>query len=143
NKHAAAFDVHRPHGIAEEHDGEDEPGRRLADRLLDDAADVIRRTGNVAEDDGRRSPVRNEGEHHAANDDHLGGAQGAAHSARLASRFTGTWHGNLLGKCGCDARPSCMELTTQSSNYRLTVRSDKPSGHSLVDKRSMNESTGR
>ena len=38
---------------------------------LDDPADVVGRAGQVAEHDRRRPPVRDEREHHAADDDHL------------------------------------------------------------------------
>ena len=73
HEHGAAFDVDAAHRVAEEHHGQDEPGGRLADLRLDDAADVIGRAGQVAEDDGRRSPERDEREHHARDDQHLAG----------------------------------------------------------------------
>ena len=62
--------------VAEEHHGQDEPGRRLADLRLDDAADVVGRAGQVAEDEGRRPPERDEREHHAGDDQHLAGRSG-------------------------------------------------------------------
>src|SRR5262249_21521431 len=65
----AALDIDRAHGIAKEHDGQDEPGRGRADGVLDDAADVVDRAGQVAEDDRGRAPVRDESEGHAADDE--------------------------------------------------------------------------
>src|SRR5262249_40081250 len=38
----------------------------------DDPADIVSRAGQVAEDDGGGAPVVDEGEHDAADDDHLG-----------------------------------------------------------------------
>ena len=71
-EHRAALDIHGSHGIAEEHDGEDEPRRRFADRLFADAADVIGRGCQVAQHDGGRSPEADEGERHAGDDQHIG-----------------------------------------------------------------------
>ena len=67
----AAFDIDRAHAVAEDHHGQDEPRGRRADRPFHDAADVVGRAGQVAEHDGRRPPVGDEREHHAADDDHL------------------------------------------------------------------------
>ena len=66
-----ALDIDRADGVAEEHHGQDEPRGGRADGVLDDAADVVGRAGQVAEHHGRRPPVGDEGEHHAADDDHL------------------------------------------------------------------------
>ena len=63
DKHAAALDVHRADGIGEQHDGENEPGRRLADRLLRNAAHVVGRGAEIAKHDGGRSPKRDKGKH--------------------------------------------------------------------------------
>ncbi len=56
HEHRAVLDVDAPNPIAEQHDGQDEPGRRLADVRLDDPADVIGRAGEVAQDDGGGPP---------------------------------------------------------------------------------------
>ena len=67
-EHRAALDVDAPHGVAEQHDRQDEPRGGLADLGLDDPADVIRGARQVAEDHGRRPPVRHEGQHHRGDD---------------------------------------------------------------------------
>ena len=72
HKERTAFDINQRNGAAEEHDDEDEHGRRRTDGAFDDAANVIGRAGEVAKHDRGRSPVRYEGEHHAAYDYHLG-----------------------------------------------------------------------
>ena len=73
HEHGAALDVDAPHAVAEEHHPQDEPGGRLADLRLDDPADVIGRAGQVAKDERRRAPERDEREHHAGDDQHLSG----------------------------------------------------------------------
>ncbi len=78
DEQGAALDVDRADGVAEEHDAEDEPRGGRADGLLDDAADVVGRAGQVAEDDGGGAPVADEGEHHAADDDDLSWPQQTA-----------------------------------------------------------------
>src|SRR4029077_7688333 len=51
-------------------------------RVLDDAADVVGSAGEVAEAAGGRPPVRDEREHHAADDDHLRRARDAPGGGR-------------------------------------------------------------
>src|SRR5205823_7736182 len=80
-KQATAFDVNRADAVTKDHYSKNEPRGGRANRLLDDAANVVGRAGQVAEDDGSRPPIRNEGEHDAADDDHLGGLQNAFASA--------------------------------------------------------------
>src|SRR4029453_4895849 len=75
DENRATLDVPHPDGEREQQHGEDEPRGGRADGLLDDAADVVGGAGEVAQDDGGGAPVRDEGEHHAADDHHLGGAQ--------------------------------------------------------------------
>ena len=62
-EHRARFDVHRSHRVREQHYSQDEVRRRSAAGLLDDAADVVRRRGEVAQYDRGRAPERNEREH--------------------------------------------------------------------------------
>ena len=68
-EHRAALDVHRAHREAEQHDAEDEPGRSRSHRLLGDAAGVEGRGTQVIENDSRRAPEGDEGEHHRGGDD--------------------------------------------------------------------------
>jgi hypothetical protein len=56
----AAFHVHGGDRVHEEHDRENEPRRGLADGLFADAADVVGRARQVAEDDGGGSPEAHE-----------------------------------------------------------------------------------
>src|SRR3989475_4928502 len=62
HEHGAGLDVDAAHGIREQHDRADVPGRGLADRLLDDAADVVHRRRHVAEDDRGGAPEGDEDE---------------------------------------------------------------------------------
>src|SRR5262249_45634034 len=71
DEEGAALDVDRADGVAEEHDGQDEPGGGGSDGRLDDAADVVGGAGEVAQHHGGRAPVRDEREHHARHDQHL------------------------------------------------------------------------
>src|SRR5712692_9109916 len=50
HEHAAALDVYSPHGVGEEHDGQDEPWRRLADCLLRNTADIVCGRTKVTQD---------------------------------------------------------------------------------------------
>ena len=70
-KHAARFDIDGPHGIREEHDPEDEPGGRMSDRLLGNAANVESRRTEIIEDDGGSTPEGNERKHHRGDDDYF------------------------------------------------------------------------
>ncbi len=54
-EHRAAFDIYRTHGIAEEHDPENEPGGGFADGLLADSTDVVGGACQIAEHDGGRA----------------------------------------------------------------------------------------
>src|SRR5262249_10473851 len=56
----AALDIDGADGVAEAHDGEDEPRGGGPDGLLDDAADVVGGGGEVAQDDRGGAPVRDE-----------------------------------------------------------------------------------
>src|SRR5207247_647495 len=60
HEHAAAFHVDRANGEAEQHDAENEPRSASADRLLGNAARVIDARSKIAENDGGRTPERNE-----------------------------------------------------------------------------------
>ena len=71
HEHAAGLDVQRPHGVAEQHDRKDEPGRALADDILGVAAGVISGRGQVGQNDGGSAPERNEGQHHRSGDEDL------------------------------------------------------------------------
>src|SRR5438876_8730047 len=74
DEHAATLDVQSAHRIREQHDAENEPRRGLADGGFRDAADIVRRRGKIAKNDGRRPPERNEGQHDRGSDDDLGRA---------------------------------------------------------------------
>src|SRR5262249_15877402 len=69
-----AFDIYGSDGIAEEHHRQDEPRRGWSDRVFNDAADVVNRAREVAQDHRRRAPERDESEGDAANDDDRGDA---------------------------------------------------------------------
>ena len=71
HEHGAALDVDGAHGVGEQHDRQDEPGRGFPDGVFGDAADVIRRRGQVAEHDGRRFPEGNERQHDGGGHNHL------------------------------------------------------------------------
>jgi hypothetical protein len=71
HEHRTAFDVDGAHGVGEQHDAQDEPGRGLADRLLRDAAHVVGRRGQVAEHDGGGAPERDERQHDGGGYNHL------------------------------------------------------------------------
>ena len=64
DEHRTALDVHRAHGVAEQHDRQDEPRRRLADCRFGDAAGIKCRAAQVAQYNRRRTPERDEGQHH-------------------------------------------------------------------------------
>ena len=72
HEHAAALDIDRPHGVREQHDREDEPGRRFADLRFGDSAGVVGRGCEIAQHDGRRSPEGDERQHHRGRDNDLG-----------------------------------------------------------------------
>src|SRR5207253_6893219 len=89
----------------ENHDGQNEPGRCRAYGILDDAADVVGRARQVAEHDGGGSPVRDEGEHDAADDNHLRGTQKITTAGSVArSRSIG--HGESPWTCILTRRAS-------------------------------------
>src|SRR5215471_7797022 len=62
-EHGARFHIHGPHGIREEHDAEDEPRSHPANGLLGDPPDIEGRRTQVVQDNGGRTPKRDEGEH--------------------------------------------------------------------------------
>src|SRR5262249_37071613 len=64
--HAAAFQVHRPHGKTEQHDGENEPWRAFTDRVFGDAARIKSRRCQIAQHDCCAAPERNERKHYSA-----------------------------------------------------------------------------
>src|ERR1700733_305853 len=68
HEHAAALDVDGAYRVGEQHDRQDEPWRGLADGRLGDAADVIGGGCEIAQYDGRRSPERDERQHHGSRD---------------------------------------------------------------------------
>src|SRR5262249_58598688 len=78
---------------------EDEPRRRRADGLFDDAADVVGGAAEVAQDDRGGAPVGDEGEGDAADDDDLGRAGKASPSGRRA-RALGSGHGAVPKRAG-------------------------------------------
>ena len=63
HEHAAAFDVHRAHAVGEQHDAENEPGRRLPDEALGFATRVVGRGGQVVQDNRGRAPKGDERQH--------------------------------------------------------------------------------
>jgi hypothetical protein len=63
-EHGTAFHVDRAHREAEQHDGQDEPRRGRANRLLGDAPGIKRGRSKIAENHGCRAPKRDEREHH-------------------------------------------------------------------------------
>ncbi len=83
DEEGTALDVDGAHPVAEEQDAHDEPGGGFADGTFDDGPDVIGRTGQIAQHDGRRSPIGNEGERHAADDDHLRRPQGLGRGRKI------------------------------------------------------------
>ena len=76
DEHRGALDVHGAHRVREEHDAEDEPGRRLADRLLRDAADVVRGGSEIGQDDRGRAPERDEGQENGGGENDLDALRG-------------------------------------------------------------------
>ena len=86
HEHAARFDVERPHGIAEQHDREDEPGSALADDLFGVAAGVVSGGCEVGENDGGGPPEGDEGQHHRGGDEDLYGRFGTFNGCSHASR---------------------------------------------------------
>ena len=71
HEHGARFDVKRPHSIAEQHDGENEPGGALANHFLGIAAGVIGRGGQIGKNDRGGAPEGDERQHHRGGDEHL------------------------------------------------------------------------
>ncbi len=71
HEHGRAFHVDAADGVAEQHDAQDEPGRRLADGLFGDAAGVKGRRTQVAQNDGGRPPERDERQHDGRGDDNF------------------------------------------------------------------------
>ena len=69
HKHAAGFDIQRPHRIAEQHDRKDEPGCALADDFLGIAAGVIGGGSQVGQHDRCRPPEGDECQHHRGGDE--------------------------------------------------------------------------
>ena len=65
HEHAAALDVERRHRACKQHDGEDEPGRSLADEVFGNCAGIERRRTHIVQHDCGYTPERNEGEHRA------------------------------------------------------------------------------
>ena len=60
HEHAAAFHVNRAHCKAEQHDPQNEPGSRWADRCLGDAAGIKCRRRQIGKNDGRAPPEADE-----------------------------------------------------------------------------------
>ena len=93
NEHRRAFDVHGAHRVREQHDAEDEPGRSLSHRLLDDASDVERGRPEIVQDDRGRAPKGDERKEYGGGDDDADapgagefcGDHGASPAARLTS----------------------------------------------------------
>src|SRR6266699_926890 len=79
NEHAAAFDVHRPHGIRKQHDSQNEPGGSLADVAFRFAARVVRRGGQVIQHDGGGAPEGEEAEEGGSRDQDARDAAGPIH----------------------------------------------------------------
>ena len=127
HEHGAALDVDAAHAVAEEHHAQDEPGRRLADLRLDDPADVIRRAGQVAKHQGRRSPERDEREHHARDDQNLSGRRTLALRSRRAdgSRRVGVWG---FGEVGESAISGLVPEAASGSANKLMITADLQRG---------------
>ena len=89
NEHAAGFNVERPDGIAEQHDGENEPGSALADDFLGVAAGIIGGRCEVRENDGGSPPEGDEAQHHRSGDEDLYGRFGTCRRSH-ASKNAGT-----------------------------------------------------
>src|SRR5438445_1007979 len=70
HEHAAALDVDRSNSEREHHDGEDEPRSCLADEVFGNCTRVECGRTHVVEDDGCRSPERNECEHSRGSDEY-------------------------------------------------------------------------
>ena len=70
HKHAAGFDVDGTHGVAEQHDCEDEPGGSLADDLLGVSIRVEGGRSEIGKDDGGGAPEGDEAENHRRRDEH-------------------------------------------------------------------------
>ena len=60
DEHAATLNVNRSHGVGKQHDGQDEPGCRLADVRFRFAAGVVSGRSQVVQNDGGGSPEGNE-----------------------------------------------------------------------------------
>src|SRR5713226_999030 len=69
DKHAAAFNVDRAHGIRKQHDGQDEPRRGLSNVTFGFTTGVVGRGGEVVQNNGRGTPERNEGQEGCRGDD--------------------------------------------------------------------------
>ena len=75
HEHAAAFHVDRAHRVAEQHHAQHHPGRRFADGLLGDAADVKHRRGQIVEHHRGRLPEGDEGQGDRGRHHHFGGGR--------------------------------------------------------------------
>src|SRR3989442_1588009 len=67
-KHSEARDRESGDSAGEEHDGEQKPGGRLADKVLRYRASVERRRTHGIQNEGRSPPERNKCEHGAGGD---------------------------------------------------------------------------
>ena len=63
HEHAATFHIERTHRVSEEHDGQNEPGRCLAERFLGDGAGIEGRGAHVVEHDCSGPPEGDKAEH--------------------------------------------------------------------------------
>ena len=76
DEHGAALHVDRPHGEGEQHDRQDEPGRRFPDGLFGDAGGIERGRPQVVQHDGGRPPIGDERQHHRGRDDNANAISG-------------------------------------------------------------------
>src|SRR2546425_1478158 len=95
NEHAAAFDVHRPHGIRKQHNSQNEPGGSLADVAFRFATRVVGGGGEIVQDNGSRSPEGDKAEEGGRRDqdarDAVGPIHGAHGTIRWWTHVPGSW----------------------------------------------------
>src|SRR4029077_16595524 len=68
HEHAAAFHVHRAHGVGKKHDGQDEPRRSFADVPFGLTSRVVRRGSQIVQNDRGRAPKGNKSKESGGSD---------------------------------------------------------------------------
>ena len=105
DEHGARLDVDGPDRVAEKHDSENEPGSAFADHFFRVTAHVVRRRGEVGQDNGCGPPEGNESQHHRGGDEdfdggplqilglcgHSGSCGPEQHSVRRCNRSTSVY----------------------------------------------------